>query len=287
MEFKFTKMHGLGNDFLVIDNSKEKVEFNDKEKIKYICKRRFGVGADGILEILSISNPDYDFEIKIHNSDGSEAEMCGNGIRCVAHYIKEYNLSDKNKLNLKTKAGKIIPKIINYNRNNKTSVIKVNLGKPKFKKRNLAINLSEIEENQHILNHKIIINDKEFNLNMVSMGNPHAVIFINEKIDELNWKDIGSKIENHPLFPEKTNVEFARILGENKIKLNVWERGAGATLACGTGAAATVVAASLNNLVNNKALVKLPGGDLEVSWNDNGVFIEGESKLVFDGKIKV
>lgn len=287
MEFKFTKMHGLGNDFLVVDNSKEKVEFNDKEKIKYICKRRFGVGADGILEILSINNPDYDFEIKIHNSDGSEAEMCGNGIRCVAHYIKEYNLSDKNKLNLKTKAGKIIPKIINYNRNNKTSVIKVNLGKPKFKKRNLAINLSEIEENQHILNHKIIINDKEFNFNMVSMGNPHAVIFINKKIDELNWKDIGSKIENHPLFPEKTNVEFARILGENKIKLNVWERGAGATLACGTGAAATVVAASLNNLVNNKALVKLPGGDLEVSWNDNGVFIEGESKLVFDGKIKV
>ncbi len=287
MEFKFTKMHGLGNDFLVVDNREEKVKFDDKEKIKYICKRRFGVGADGILEILSLKDSSYDFEVKIHNSDGSEAEMCGNGIRCVAHYIKEYDLSSKEKLNLKTKAGKIIPEIINYSKDNKTSVISVNLGNPELKNKNLAINLPEIEKDQYILNHKIIIDEKEFEFNMISMGNPHAVIFIDENIKELSWKDIGAKIENHPLFPEKTNVEFATVIAGNKIKLNVWERGAGATLACGTGAAATVVAASLNNLVDNKALVELPGGNLEVNWNNDGVYIKGESRLVFDGKVNV
>ncbi len=287
MEFKFTKMHGLGNDFLVVDNREEKVEFDIKEKIEYICKRRFGVGADGILEILSIKDPGFDFEVIIHNSDGSEAEMCGNGIRCVAHYIKEYDLSNKNKLNLKTKAGQIIPEIINYSKENKTSIISVNLGNPELKNENLAINLPGIEENKYILNQNIIIDGKEFKFNMISMGNPHAVIFVNENIEELDWKDIGSKIEKQTLFPEKTNVEFAKIIGENNIKLNVWERGAGATLACGTGAAATVVAASLNNLVNNRALVELPGGNLEVDWNKDGVYIKGESRLVFDGRIKV
>lgn len=287
MEFKFTKMHGLGNDFLVVDNREEKVEFNDKEQIKYICKRRFGVGADGILEINKTKDPDYDFEVVIHNSDGSEAEMCGNGIRCIAHYIKEYNLASKDKLAIKTKAGKIIPEIINYNKNNRSSIISVNLGKPALKNKDLAINLPEIEEDQKILNHKIIIDNNEFEFNMISMGNPHAVIFIDGDIDELNWKDIGSKIENHPLFPEKTNVEFATISGKNKIKLNVWERGAGATLACGTGAAATLVAASLNNLVDKKALVELPGGNLEVIWDNDGVYIQGESRLVFNGKINV
>ncbi len=287
MEFKFTKMHGLGNDFLVVDNREGKVEFDNKEKIKYICKRRFGVGADGILEILKTKDPGYDFEVIIHNSDGSEAEMCGNGIRCIAHYIKEYDLSSKDKLNLKTKAGSIIPEIINYSKDNKTSIISVNLGNPKLKNKDLAINLPEKKDDENILNHGIIIDDREFEFTMVSMGNPHAVIFIDGDIDELNWKDIGSKIENHPLFPEKTNVEFATISGKNKIKLNVWERGAGATLACGTGAAATLVAASLNNLVNNRALVELPGGNLEVYWNNDGVYIKGESRLVFDGKINV
>lgn len=287
MEFKFTKMHGLGNDFLVVDNREKKVKFNDKEKIKYICKRRFGVGADGILEILSINNPNYDFEVIIHNSDGSEAEMCGNGIRCVTHYIKDYNLSNKNQLNIKTKAGKIIPEIINYNKNNKSSIIRVNLGKPELEKTNLAINLPGFEDNKYILNHKIVIDEKEFDFNMVSMGNPHTIIFVDNDIDKFNWKEVGAKIENHSLFPEKTNVEFAKITEKNKIKLNVWERGAGATMACGTGAAATVVAASLNNLVANRALVELPGGNLEVNWNDDGVYIKGESRLVFNGKINV
>ena len=287
MEFKFTKMHGLGNDFIVVDNRENNLEFDDKDKIKYICNRRFGIGADGILEILSIDDPDYDFEIIIHNSDGSEAEMCGNGIRCIAHYIKEYNLSDKIKLSLKTKAGRIIPEIIEYNKDQKSAIISVNLGKPELKNENLAIDLPEIKKDSYILNQKLLIDGREYKFNMVSMGNPHAVIFFNDDIDELNWKDIGSKIEKNPLFPEKTNVEFATKLNDNKIKLNVWERGAGATLACGTGAAATVVAASLNNLVDRKALVELPGGNLQVEWNDDGVYIKGESRLVFNGIINV
>ncbi|MGM0420390.1 MAG: diaminopimelate epimerase [Bacillota bacterium] len=287
MEIKFTKMHGLGNDFVVIDNTDDEYLLDDRDLVKRICKRRFGVGADGILEILSTpAESKYDFEIKIHNSDGSMAEMCGNGIRCISHYIKTTGLSNESKLQLKTGAGLIIPELKELNLDNNEARVRVNLGDPMTEFENLPVRWPELKKNK-VINEEITIKDQKFIINVVSMGNPHTIIFVKKDPDLLPWVEWGKILENARIFPEKTNVEFAHIIDRDNIKVNVWERGAGATMACGTGAAATLTAGSLNDLVEKTAKIHLPGGTLAVEWLNDGIYIEGKSKLVYTGALSI
>lgn len=279
-KIKFTKMNGLGNDFIIVDGeeiSQKKLDY--AELAKKMCDRNFGIGADGLI----IVNPtdvkaDTDLRWRIFNSDGSEPQMCGNGIRCFAKYVYKKGLINKKKFTVWTLAGTITPEILDNDE------IKVNMGKPILETAKIPM---AIENLDCTINYPLSLDDKEFDITAVSMGNPHCVIFTDDDSAMLA-RQYGSKIENNPIFPEKTNVEFVKIISRSNIKVDVWERGCGITLACGTGACASVVAAVINDFTDNKVQADLPGGSLVIEWDINtpesSVFMTGKSEFICGGE---
>jgi len=281
MKIDFVKMHGLGNDFILIDCLSKPL--GDSSFLSYLakklCNRNFGIGADGLMLILPSSKADL--RMRIFNYDGSEAQMCGNGIRCFAKYAYENKLISKNKFTVETLAGIITPELIFKDK--EISGIKVDMGIPKLKRREIPM---EGEDAPTVVDETLKIDSKYiFKITCVSMGNPHCIIFVNN-VQSIPVNEIGPKIENYPLFPEKTNIEFIQILNKQEINFRVWERGVGETLACGTGACAALVAAVLNKKTDREATIHLPGGALNIQWaDDRHVYMTGPAELVFRGEM--
>lgn len=274
---KFTKMHGIGNDYVYVNCFKEKVE-NPNEMAKTVSDRHFGVGSDGL--ILIKPSEVADFQMDMYNSDGSQGAMCGNGIRCVAKYVYDYGLTDKTAISIETKSGiKYLDLTVE---NGKVSLVKVNMGAPDI----IAANIPIVSEEETVINQPITVENNTYHMTGVSMGNPHAVVYI-EDVHGLEIEKIGPLFENHPVFPDRVNTEFCRVLDSGTVEMRVWERGAGETLACGTGACAVAVASILNGYTGNEVTVKLLGGDLKIAWNreENLVYMTGPATTVFDGEI--
>ncbi len=275
----FTKMHGLGNDYIYINGFKEQIENPEDLSIK-ISDRHFGIGSDGI--VLILPSETCDFRMRMFNNDGSEAEMCGNATRCVAKYVYDFGMTDKEEITLETLAGVKVLKLQVID--GKVYRVTVNMGAPIVKTRDIpAIFPKDI-----IVNEAIDVDGEEYKVTCVSMGNPHVIIFV-EDVENFDVHGIGAKIEKHKMFPKKINTEFAQIIDRSTIKMRVWERGSGETLACGTGASATLVASVLNDLTDRKAKLILLGGDLEIEWNetDNNVYMTGPATTVFQGEIEI
>lgn len=260
----FIKYHGLGNDFILIDSRKAKLDGVDFKQLAIsACDRHFGVGADGLLIVWPSKKAHY--RMQVINPDGSEAEMCGNGIRCFAKYVYETDQLKEEVISVETLAGTILPAVILQE--GKVIAVEVDMGEPK-----------------EINNLQLTINNKEYDIRNVSMGNPHAVIFVDD-LAGINLFEVGPQIENDPHFPNRTNVEFVKVLNDKELEVIVWERGAGETLACGTGACACVAAASLAGKIKRRALVHLPGGNLDIEWaEDNHILMRGPAEKVFEGK---
>ena len=277
MGIKITKMQGCGNDFVILEYEEfKKMSCEMSEAAKKLCDRNFGIGADGLI-IPNTSIEDADIGWFFYNSDGSTAQMCGNGMRCFAKYVYDKKLVDKKEFTVKTLAGIIIPQIM------ENGQVKVNMSKPVLESEKIPFLPN------HNLNYKISVKNRIFEGNAISMGNPHFVIFIKDDEDLMSLaKEYGSEIEKSAEFPEKTNVEFIKIKSNKKIELCVWERGCGITLACGTGACASVVAGILNGYLENSVDVELLGGVVNVSWNGNStepnkdVFLTGPAEYVFE-----
>ncbi len=275
MKLSFTKMQGIGNDFIVIDCRTTDPGKGERELAalsRRICDRRFGIGADQVL--LLDDSTRADFRMRIFNADGSEVEMCGNGIRCCAKYIWDRNLSGRDVLEIETAAGIIKPRKAG-------NLVRVDMGVPVLEGRQIPVDLDG-----SIQDYPLSIEDKKFTITCVSMGNPHAVIFVDD-VGSFEVPRYGARIETHKLFPKKINVEFAQVLDRQTVRMRVWERGAGETMACGTGAAAVAVAANLKGLVQKKVTIKLLGGDLLIELDENGrVFMTGPAEEVFEGWIQ-
>lgn len=281
---KFYKMQGAGNDFVMLLPEESKyVESNDPAEIsKKLCDRHFGIGADGL--ILMLPSDIADLKMRIFNADGSEAEMCGNGIRCFAKLAKDMKIANKDKIKVETLAGIIVPEIVKCD--GKNSLVRVDMGNPNLKPESIPI--LGFEGKDAVINQKIKINEKTFlNVTCVSMGNPHTVIFMDYDIKDFPIEGIAPEVEHSAWFPKKTNVEFARVISKNDIELRVWERGVGETLACGTGACATAVAAKLNGLVDCNVNIHLPGGVLYIEYNTVNVFMTANAAMVFEGEIEI
>jgi len=257
---QFTKVHGQGNDFVLVDGFQEHIADYSQAAIQ-VCDRHFGIGADGL--VLILPSDKADFKMRIFNSDGSEAEMCGNVTRCVARYVYEHGLTDKTKITLETLAGLIKPELIFNGKELQT--VRVDMGQP-ILKRGLIPMTGNPEE--QAVNIPLEVAGNTYFGTCVSMGNPHCVIFV-EDIGKIDLSGIGPFIETHSFFPKKTNVEFVQVLSDQEIRMRVWERGAGITLACGTGTSATLVAAVLNGKTGRKVTVHLDGGDLDVEWGSD------------------
>lgn len=272
----FTKMEGTGNDFLVTHEILENQLQSIKNQASAICDRRKGVGGDGIIFILP--SKDADFKMRIFNSDGSEPEMCGNGIRCFALYVKQKKLNSSKSLAIETLAGVIRTECL------ENEMVTVNMGQPHLNAPEIPVALSD----GRVLMHELQIEDRSFKINAISMGNPHAVIYVSDALTDELILEYGPKIERNRFFPKKTNVEFIKILNQKEIQMRVWERGCGETQACGTGACASVVSGIINNLHDKAITVHLPGGNLHISWNGNEtdpVMMTGPARVVFEGSI--
>lgn len=279
-KIKFTKMQGLGNDFIILDFEEfQKTDKNVSKIAEKLCDRNFGIGADGLI-VINPNTKETDIGWFFYNSDGSLAQMCGNGMRCFARYVYEKGLVNKKKFSVETKAGIIIPEIIDEN------TVKVNMGKPILEPEKIPAIV------EHNLNFEILANGKIFKANAISMGNPHCVIFTDNDTKKLAL-EYGKFVETHKIFPEKTNVEFIKILSREEINLDVWERGCGITLACGTGACASVAAGILNGILNKKVKVNLPGGALMIEWEgtpqnpEKDIYMYGRADYSFTGEIEV
>ncbi len=270
-------MHGTGNDFVLIDCIENKdLRVMDTSVLsdlsKGLCNRRYGIGADQLLLLFPSDRADY--MMRIFNSDGSEVEMCGNGIRCLARYVWDKGYSSEDELAIETPAGIIKPA-------KRDNLVRVNMGKPILDAPDIPVNLEGT-----IIDHPLRIEDREFNITCVSMGNPHAVIVV-DNVYDFPVSYYGPVIEMHKLFPKRTNVEFIEIVNASEIKMRVWERGAGETPACGTGASAVAVASALKDLTERAVTVHLLGGDLLLEWgSDDHVFMTGPAVTVFEGTIK-
>lgn len=274
---KFTKMNGCGNDYVYINGFVEKVE-NPKELAKKVSDRHFGIGSDGL--ILIVPSDKADFCMRMFNADGSEGEMCGNGIRCVAKYVYDHKMTDKTKISVETKAGiKYLDLTVE---DGKVTKVKVDMGEPILEPKKIPVR----SEKKRVVNEPIAVAEKTWNMTCVSMGNPHAVVFV-EDTGSLEIEKYGPLFENHELFPNRTNTEFVQVLNRNEINMRVWERGSGETLACGTGTCASVVACILNGYTDEKVLVHLLGGDLEIEYEKttNHVFMTGPAETVFEGEL--
>lgn len=272
---KFTKMQGLGNDYVYIDAINQKIE-NESSLAQFVSNRHFGIGSDGL--ILICNSEVADFKMRMFNSDGSEAEMCGNGIRCIGKFVYDKGLTNKTTLKIETLAG--IKELKLNLKEGKVEKVRVDMGEPILEAEKIPVVSSE----NIVQNLKLEVEERKFNFTCVSMGNPHAITFV-KNVEGFEVEKYGSKIEVNEKFPQKANVEFIEIVNKNHIKMRVWERGSGETLACGTGACASVVAGSINNLIERKVIVELLGGILEIEWNkeDNHVYMTGPAVTVFEG----
>lgn len=279
MAVNFTKYHGLGNDFILIDNRFSEIPIISSEQVIKICDRHFGVGADGVIFALPGVNGS-DYTMRVFNSDGSEAEMCGNGIRCLAKFIAhlEHELKNQDQYCIHTLGGVVVTQIM------PDGQVKVEMGSPRLIAGEIPTTLSTTED--RIINQPLTVGEKSWNITCVSIGNPHCITFVND-VEKISLEEIGPQFEDNLAFPQKTNTEFVQVIGRNHLKVRVWERGAGITLACGTGACASLVAGVLNDKCDRIATVKLPGGNLYIEWSKvNGqIYMTGPATLVFSGKL--
>jgi len=276
---RFTKMQGLGNDYVYVNCFEEKIE-NPSEVAIQVSNRNFGVGSDGLIMIKP--SKVADFEMEMYNADGSRGEMCGNGIRCVGKYVYDYGLTDKTSISVETLGG---IKYLDFTvENGKVKLVKVDMGSPELVPKNIPI----VAEGDSVIDAPIIVDGKEYRMTGVSMGNPHAVVYLDD-VQGLDIQTIGPKFENHECFPKRINTEFARVIDRNTVEMRVWERGSGETLACGTGACAVAVASILNGLTEDKVTVKLLGGELQIEWDRkaNKVYMTGPAKVSFEGEIQL
>lgn len=274
---KFTKMHGIGNDYVYVNCFKEEVK-HPSELAKFVSNRNFGIGSDGL--ILICPSDKADFRMEIYNADGSQAEMCGNGIRCVGKYVYDYGLTDKTEITVDTLGG--IKYLTLTVENGKVSLVRVNMGQPILDPRDIPV---RYEENP-VVDVPIEVNGRQYRVTCVSMGNPHAVVFM-DHVKDLDIERIGPCFENHTRFPKRINTEFVEVLDRNTANMRVWERGAAETLACGTGACAATVACVLNGKTENCITMNLLGGDLQIEWDreTNQIYMTGTATTVFEGEL--
>ncbi|WP_243276762.1 diaminopimelate epimerase [Desulfallas sp. Bu1-1] len=273
---RFTKVHGLGNDFVLVNADEERdLPGNLAGLAVKVCDRHFGVGADGLVLIKSSNKADI--AMQIFNSDGSEAEMCGNAIRCVAKYAYERGLVKKTVLEVETGAGIMVPELVLES--GVVRAVRVDMGAPRLEREQIPMHGPA----GRVINEPLLVGDDVFYVTAVSMGNPHCVVFV-PGVAEIPLDVLGPRIETHPAFPRKTNVEFVQVLSKDEVRMRVWERGAGPTMACGTGACATAVAAALNGHTGRKVRVHLYAGALDIEWAGNGhVYMTGPAEEVFTG----
>lgn len=276
---KFTKMHGCGNDYVYVNLFEEQIENPAKVSIA-VSDRHFGIGSDGLITIGA--SEIADFRMRIYNADGSEAEMCGNGIRCVAKYVYDHKLTDKTEITVETGAGvKTLQLTVE---DDKVTLVRVDMGKPILTPDEIPV----VADGDRVVDEPIVVDDKEWRMTCVSMGNPHAVVFVDD-VAHFELEKYGPLFENHVRFPKRTNTEFVQIISRNEAIMRVWERGSAETWACGTGTCATVMACILNGLTDNEVLVHLRGGDLRIAYDakSNHIFMTGPATEVFEGEIQL
>ena len=276
---EFTKMEGCGNDYVYVNGFTTRLK-NPNKVSEIVSDRHFGVGSDGLI----IINPSEvaDFKMSMYNADGSEGKMCGNGIRCVAKYVYDNKMTDKTTITVETLSG--IKSLVLNVEDGTVKTVRVDMGRPVI----LAKDVPVISDKEEVINDSLILDGKEYRITCVSMGNPHAVTFVDDT-DNLEIEKIGPKFENNEIFPDRINTEFIQLIDRNTIKMRVWERGSGETLACGTGACASVVACVLNGLTEDRVTVKLTGGDLLIEYNrdEDTVYMTGPAKIAFTGNIEI
>lgn len=276
---KFTKMQGLGNDYVYVNCFEEKVE-NPSELAVKVSDRHFGIGSDGL--ILIRPSEVADFRMTMFNADGSESEMCGNGIRCVGKYVYDYGLTDKTEVSVETLAGiKYLKFLI---KDGKVDMVTVNMGEPILKPELVPV----VGEGDAVIDSPIEVDGKEYKMTCVSMGNPHSVVFVDD-VDNFPLHEVGPLFEHHKAFPRRVNAEFCQVIDRTHARMRVWERGTGETLACGTGTCATAVACILNGKTEDEVTITLLGGDLIIRWDreENVIYMTGPARVVFDGEIDV
>ena len=276
---KFTKMHGIGNDYVYVNCLQEKVE-DPSGTARKISDRHFGIGSDGL--ILIKPSEKADFQMDMYNADGSKGAMCGNGIRCVAKYVYDYGLTDKTSISVETGSGiKYLDLTVE---NNKVTMVKVDMGEPDLTASHIPIKA----QTEQVIDEPIEVDGKTYRITGVSMGNPQGVVFLDD-IDSLDIEKIGPSFENHVRFPDRINTEFVQLDNRSHVRMRVWERGSGETLACGTGACAVAVACVVNGLTQREVTVSLRGGDLKICWDekDGHVYMTGPATVVFDGEIEL
>lgn len=275
---KFTKMQGIGNDYVYVNCFEEKVE-DPAALAKFVSDRHFGIGSDGLILIKPSKNAD--FTMDMYNADGSQGEMCGNGIRCVAKYVYDKGLTDQQQISIETLAGiKYLDLTVE---DGKVVLVRVDMGEPEL----IAEKIPVIADSEKVIDAPIEIDGTTYHMTCVSMGNPHAVVYVDD-VDNLPIEEIGPKFESHERFPRRVNTEFVKVLDRHTVRMRVWERGSAETLACGTGACAVAVSCILNGLTEDEVTVKLLGGDLEIQWDQekNTVYMTGPATVVFDGELK-
>lgn len=279
---KFTKMHGCGNDYIYVDGAREIIPAERKsEVVKFLSDRHFGIGGDGVIFI----NPSdvADFEMEMYNMDGSRSEMCGNGIRCVGKYVYDHGLTRKTSLSI-VSCGKI--KYLELSvEDGRVTKVRVNMGSPVLE----AAEIPVVASQSPVVDTPIAVDGREYRMTCVSMGNPHAIVYVDEMIDDETMAKIGRLFEHHECFPRRVNTEFVKVLDRERVQMRVWERGTGETLACGTGACAVTVASILNGLTEDGITVELLGGNLEIFWDrkENVVYMTGPATTVFEGEIEI
>ena len=276
---KFTKMQGLGNDYVYVNCMEQMVE-DAAETARRVSDRHFGIGSDGL--ILICPSDKADFEMRMYNADGSRGEMCGNGIRCVGKYVYDYGLTDKTSLFVETLGG--IKHLFLEVEDGKVSLVKVDMGPAILEPEKIPVTA----EGSRVVDEPLQVDGKTFRMTCVSMGNPHAVIYVDD-VQGMDLEKTGPSFENHERFPNRINTEFAHVLDRNTVEMRVWERGSGETLACGTGACAVAVASILNGYTEDQVTVRLLGGDLKIEWDreTNKVYMTGPAEVVFDGEIRL
>lgn len=276
---KFAKMQGLGNDYVYVDCTSQELE-NPSRISEIVSDRHFGIGSDGL--ILIKKSDRADFFMEMYNADGSQGEMCGNGIRCVGKYVYDNGLTDRTEITVDTLAG------IKYLRLNiedgQVTSVRVNMGAPELRPENIPVNMP----GDCVINEELVVDGQEYRITCVSMGNPHAVVYVDD-VSMIDIEKIGPLFENNSVFPKRTNTEFIQVADRNNLYMRVWERGSGETLACGTGACASAVASVLNNLCEESVTIHLLGGNLKILWDrkNNLVYMEGPATTVFTGEIEL
>ena len=277
---KFTTMHGIGNDYIYVNCFEEKVDNLEKVSI-YVSDRRKGIGSDGL--VLIMPSDKADFRMRIFNADGSEAMMCGNATRCIGKYVYDKGLTDKTEITLETNSG--IKYLTLFPENGKVEFVEVDMGKAILTPKDIPVN----SDKERFISEPVEVDGKEYKITCVSMGNPHAIVYMDD-IKDLELEKIGPSFENHKLFPDRINTEFIEVIDSHTLNMRVWERGSGETFACGTGACASVVASVLNGYCNHdeEVTVHLRGGDLKITWNSDGtVIMKGPAALICDGDVDV